>query len=84
MLIEELPLLVNGKVDRQKLLRIYDGQRKQQNGRSNVLLVILLTSLLLTLLVHDMSKKLLRLLKSLQVVQLCGTETSSAAKRELY
>lgn len=55
MLIEELPLLVNGKVDRQKLLRIYDEQRKQQNGRSNVLLVILLTSLLLTLLVNDMS-----------------------------
>ena len=30
--IKELPLLVNGKVDRQKLLQLYAKQRQQQRG----------------------------------------------------
>lgn len=30
--IEELPLLVNGKVDRQKLLQLYLDQRQLQRG----------------------------------------------------
>ncbi|KAI9561851.1 hypothetical protein GHT06_012813 [Daphnia sinensis] len=37
VVIDELPLLVNGKVDRQKLIQVYADQLHKQNGRSNYL-----------------------------------------------
>ncbi|XP_057376385.1 beta-alanyl-bioamine nonribosomal peptide synthetase ebony-like isoform X2 [Daphnia carinata] len=35
VVIDEIPLLVNGKVDRQKLMHIYADQLHKQNGRTN-------------------------------------------------